>query len=251
MSAIINNLVRSLRVKPTRPRRPDAWGGPGDGRERALAKHVLASTAPGDLDGVIAAIDEFASHQRWLMNVGPEKGAILDAAVRRCQPMRLLELGTYCGYSALRIARVMPAGAHLWSIERSAADAAIARRIWKHAGVDTRVSCVIGWFGDAGVTLRRLAIEHDFAPGSLDFVFIDHAKDRYLADLRHLLDRNWLRPDATVVADNIKFPGAPDYLAYMREQEGNRWRTTEYETHLEYRPEVADLVLESRYLGRV
>jgi catechol O-methyltransferase len=52
-----------------------------------------------------------------------------------------------------------------------------------------------------------------------------------------------------VVADNIKFPGAPDYLAYMREQEGRRYRTVDHNTHVEYQSVIPDLVLESTYLG--
>ena len=69
-----------------------------------------------------------------MINVGDEKGEILDAAIRRAAPQKLLELGTYCGYSALRTARVMPAGAHLYSLEFNADNAAIARRILDHAG---------------------------------------------------------------------------------------------------------------------
>jgi catechol O-methyltransferase len=51
------------------------------------------------------------------------------------------------------------------------------------------------------------------------------------------------------VADNVKVPGAPAYHAYLREREGIDWRTTEHPTHLEYQQEIADLVLESEYLG--
>src|SRR3712207_4919502 len=89
----------------------------GDGREAALADYVVANAPAGDLDAAIRAVDEFAYGHSFLINVGDEKGEILDAAVRRAQPRRLLELGTYCGYSALRTARVMPDGAHLYSIE--------------------------------------------------------------------------------------------------------------------------------------
>jgi catechol O-methyltransferase len=38
-----------------------------------------------------------------MMNVGAEMGAILDRAVERARPRQVLELGTYCGYSALRM----------------------------------------------------------------------------------------------------------------------------------------------------
>ena len=85
----------------------------GDGREQALEEHVLANAGRDDLDDAILAVDQFCYEQSFMMNVGDEKGEILDAAIRRAAPQRLLELGTYCGYSALRTARVMPDGAHL------------------------------------------------------------------------------------------------------------------------------------------
>ena len=116
----------------------------GDGREEAVARWVLENARRGDLDDVIRTIDEFCYRQSILINVGDEKGEILDRAVRRAAPRRLLELGAYCGYSALRMARVMPADARLVSVELSAANADIARRIWEHAGVADRVSVVVG-----------------------------------------------------------------------------------------------------------
>ncbi len=221
----------------------------GDGREEALAEHVTSKAVAGDLDSAIAAVDEFCYGQSFMINVGDEKGELLDAAVRRAQPSRLLELGTYCGYSALRTARVMPDGAHLYSIEFVQANADIARRILSHAGVDSRVTVVVGTLGDDGRTITALEREHGFARGSLDFVFIDHAKDAYLPDTELILERGWLRPGAIVVADNVKMPGAPDYRDYMRAREGELWRTTEHETHVEYQSLLKDLVLESEYLG--
>jgi catechol O-methyltransferase len=221
----------------------------GDGREEALADHVIADARPGDLDDAIRAVDEFAYHQHAMMNVGDEKGAILDRAVQQCAPHRLLELGTYCGYSALRVVRAMPAGAHLWTVEFSAANADVARRIWAHAGVADRVTVVVGSIGDGGGTTAALRDAHGFVEGELDFVFVDHNKDVYLSDLKRLLDVGWLHPGSVVVADNVRFPGAPDYLAYMRSEEGRRWRTIEHPTHVEYQRLVKDLVLESTYLG--
>ncbi|MEB3034576.1 O-methyltransferase [[Mycobacterium] nativiensis] len=220
----------------------------GDGREAAAVDYVLANARAGDVDDVLARIDEFAYEKSLLINVGDEKGALLDAAVRRAQPALALELGTYCGYSALRIARAAPA-ARIYSIELAEANAANARRIWAHAGVADRVICVVGTVGDGGRTLDALATEHGFGAGALDFLFIDHDKDAYLPDLQSILDRGWLRPGAIVVADNVKVPGAPRYREYMRAQQGSQWDTTEHRTHVEYQSLVTDLVLESQYLG--
>ena len=220
-----------------------------DAREEALAAYVLANARQGDVDDVIRVIDDFCYNRSFMMNVGDEKGEILDAAVRRARPRRLLELGTYCGYSALRMVRVMPSYARLYSIELSPANADIARRIWDHAGVGDRVTVVVGHLGDGGLTLDRLRAEHGFANRSIDFVFIDHDKAAYLPDLQRILSQGWLRPRSVVVADNVKFPGAPEYRAYMKKQEGRSWHTTEHKTHVEYQSWIKDLVLESEYLG--
>ena len=221
----------------------------GDGREQALGEFVVANAKPGDVDDAIRAVDEFCYGQSFMMNVGDEKGAILDAAIRRAEPRRLLELGTYCGYSALRTARVMPDDARLWSLEFVADNAAIARRVLDHAGVADRVTVVEGTLGDGGATMAALESKHGFDKGTVDFVFVDHAKDAYLPDLERILTRGWLRAGSVVVADNVKFPGAPDYRDYMREHEGRDWRTTEHETHVEYQSLIKDLVLESEYMG--
>src|SRR3954465_1400574 len=143
----------------------------GDGREAALGEYVLANARAGDVDDAIRAVDEFCYGRSFMMNVGDEKGAILDAAIGRVEPRRLLELGTYCGYSALRTARAMPADARLYSVEFSPANAAIARRIIGHAGAGDRVTVVVGTLGDDGRTTAALESEHGFAEGSLDFVF--------------------------------------------------------------------------------
>ena len=219
----------------------------GDGREAAAADYVVATARKGDLDDVIATVDKFAYEKSFLINVGDEKGELLDAAVRRANPKRALELGTYCGYSALRIARSAP-DAKVFSVELAEANAQIARRIWAHAGVDDRVTCVVGTIGDGGRTLDALA-GHGFSAGNLDFMFVDHDKSSYLTDLQSVLDRGWLHRGSIVVADNVRIPGAPKYREYMNQQQGKLWNTVEHKTHAEYQTMLADLVLESEYLG--
>lgn len=219
----------------------------GDGREEALAAYVEEHARPGDIDDAIRAIDEFAWRRSILMNVGDEKGEILDAAIRAAQPERLLELGTYCGYGSLRMARAAGPGAHVHTVELAEANAAVARRVHAHAGVSDRITVVVGTIGD-DKTVRELA-ESGLAGGGLDLVFLDHAKEAYVADLERIVAEGWLHPGSVAVADNVGFPGAPAYRALMREAEGRTWRTTEHETHVEYQSVIKDLVLESTYLG--
>jgi catechol O-methyltransferase len=220
----------------------------GDGREEACAAYVESHARRGDVEDVLAAIDTFATEKSMLVNVGDEKGELLDAAVRRANPKRVLELGTYCGYSALRIAGTAPQ-AKVYSVELSPGNAGVAQRIWAHAGVAGRVTCVVGTIGDGGQTLDALANEHGFGAGSVDLLFIDHEKSVYLSDLQAILDRGWLHTGSIAVADNVRVPGAPKYRAYMREEQGKLWTTVEHKTHVEYQTLIPDLVLESEYLG--
>lgn len=222
----------------------------GDGREQALADYVCAHARRHDIDDVIRVIDEFCYTKRYMINVGDEKGQLLDRAVAAAHPRRLLELGTYCGYSALRIARVMPTDAVLYSIEFNPANAVVARRIWDHAGTGERIVVVVGTLGDHGRTLGALRDEHEFARGTVDFVFLDHEKDEYLPDLHRILDHELLHPGSVVVADNVRYPGAPQYRAFMHRHEGADWHTREHRSHAEYQRIITDLVLESTYLGR-
>jgi catechol O-methyltransferase len=221
----------------------------GDGREQAVLEHVLKTAPAGDLDAAIAAIDDYAYKQKYLINVGDEKGAILDGVLERAKPKRVLELGAYVGYSALRIARKLPPGGHLWSIELSADNAAIARRMVEHAGAADRVTIVQGTLGDGGKTLAALAGEHGFTPGSLDVVFIDHDKEHYVPDLERILSAGFLHPGAVVVADNIAFPGAPAYRDYMKSAEGRRFTTEQHRAHAEYQTLIPDVVMVSTFIG--
>jgi catechol O-methyltransferase len=219
----------------------------GDGREAAAADYVLAKARRGDIDDVLATMDEFAYKKSFLISVGDEKGTLLEAAVKRADTRLALELGTYCGYGAMCISRAAPE-AKVYSVEFAEANAQIARRIWAHAGVDDKITCVVGTIGDGGRTLQALADE-GFTAGALDLLFLDHAKSAYLSDLHSIMRRGWLHPGSIVVADNVRIPGAPAYREYMRQQQGKQFETIEHNTHGEYQTVVRDLLLESVLLA--
>ena len=220
----------------------------GDGRERAVVDYVCRHARRGDIADVLGTFDWYAYHKSLLINVGDVKGELLDAAVKRANPAVVLELGTYCGYSALRIARAAPS-AHVYSVELSAENADLARRIWSHAGVGDRITCLVGTLDDAE-TMRRLDAAIGESPGgTADFVFIDHDKRSYVADLQAIAANGWLHPGSIVLADNVGYPGAPRYRRYMRRNEGVQWRTRAHRAHAEYQSLIPDLVLESEFLG--
>ena len=102
------------------------------------------------------------------INVKPEEGRFLQFLVRACGVMKAVEIGTLGGYSGTWIARGLPAGGRLITLEKEPKHAEIARQHFAAAGVLDRVDIRIG---DAHQTLRSLAAE-----GPFDFVFIDAEK---------------------------------------------------------------------------
>lgn len=123
-----------------------------------------------------------------------------------------IELGGYCGYSAVRIGRLLPTGAKFYTIEANPKFAAIARQMIEFAGLD-QVCTIIE--GTSTETLPKL---RDIIDGlkTVDLFFIDHVKSAYLADMKTIEQLGYLTSGSVVVADNVIFPGAPDYLVHVR-----------------------------------
>src|SRR5262245_24540929 len=124
-----------------------AWGrlrGEAPRTQRALAR-VHERARRGDPESVLAVLDEFGRREAFLMNVGDRKGLILDREVQRSEARRALEIGAFCGYSAVRIARLLaPRGGKLTSVEASPEYAEVARQVVEFAGVAGAVEFRVG-----------------------------------------------------------------------------------------------------------
>jgi hypothetical protein len=99
-------------------------------RERSLLRHVISSSTEGDPCSVMNAMDEFWSTYfngegtaEWKL-----RGGALDQAIRSKSPTSAMEIGAYCGYTAVRIGRLMPEDGKLVSIEIDPLFAAIATK---------------------------------------------------------------------------------------------------------------------------
>lgn len=104
-------------------------------RERSLLQHTISASSEGDAASVLNAMDEFWDTYYRSENSAEWKarGIALDDAVKAKAPMAAMELGTYCGYSAVRIGRLLPPGAQLVSIEIDPLYAAIATKARERA----------------------------------------------------------------------------------------------------------------------
>ena len=217
-------LVDKLKGSPRRP-------------EQARA-YVEANATRGDPASVLATLDDFARHQRFLMNVGPEKGQLLEAEVDRAgKNARILEVGCYCGYSAILMARRLGEQGRITSLEKSGTSVAAARAIVDFAGLSGAVEIRHGASSELIPTLE----------GNFDLVFLDHWKDLYEPDLRAIEAAHLLRPGSIVFADNVGSLFDPkQYLAYVREC--GHYESRSEESHIEYTklPDCAEI---SVFLG--
>jgi len=205
--------------------------------EQALA-FARANAQAGDPASVLAALDRFGRERSFLMNVGDRKGEILDAEVLRLRPARALEIGAYCGYSAVRIARLLREwGGRLVSLEASAENARVARATVELAGLAEHV--------EVRNAKAEEAIPSLGAP--FDLVFLDHWKDLYLPDLLRIEKHGLLRPGSVVVADNV---GLFDASAYFRHVRGSgRYDSRNVPSTVEYRDALPDAVEISVFRG--
>jgi caffeoyl-CoA O-methyltransferase len=129
--------------------------------------------------------------------VGPSEGRLLYLLMKLAAARRVVEVGTLMGYSAVHMARALPAGGHLWTIEYEARHAELARANIAAAGLADRITVEHG----AGLDVLPRLEGH----GPFDAVFIDADKgnyDHYGAwAIRHL------RPGGLVIGDNAFFFG--------------------------------------------
>ncbi len=170
--------------------------------------YVAQHARRNDPQDVLRTLDRFAREVRFLMSVGPDKGPLIgELADKLPAAARVLELGAYCGYSAIMIANSLGPQASIVSIEIDADSVASASANVAFAGLSNQVDFVHGGSTDMIPTVE----------GPFDLVFLDHWKELYRTDLQLIEAQGLLRPGSIVVADNVgKVFGAGPYLDYVR-----------------------------------
>lgn len=209
-----------------------------DRREAAL-EFARRTATPGDPDSVLAALDRFAREDRFLMNVGPEKGLLLVEELAKLGPdARVLELGSFVGYSAILMARQLSDAGRIVSIDVSPEATTVARAMASLAGVGHRIEFLTGSANDL----------LDSVAGPFDLVFLDHWKDLYRPDTEKILARGLIAENGVIVADNLgPMFGENPYLAWM--QARTDFESRYVEGHVEYQS-IEDGALVSRHRGR-
>ena len=128
---------------------------------------------------------------------GHLQGKLLEMLVRMMRPERILEIGTFTGYSALSLARGLDEGAFIDTIEVDDELEDIAANYFAESEYGSRIRHHIG---SALEVVPRLGEVYDM-------VFIDGDKREYPDYYRMLMDGGYVRSGSVMLADNILWYG--------------------------------------------
>ena len=149
------------------------------------------------LDAVLTEIerDTLANHPHAQMLSGHVQGKMLEMISKMIRPKRILEIGTFTGFSALCLAKGLQHDGVLHTIDIREEDAATARKYFKQAGAEKNIQLHLGDALQVIPTLNE----------AWDLVFIDADKVNYIN--YYELTLPLVREGGWILADNVLFHG--------------------------------------------
>ncbi len=135
-----------------------------------------------------------------MMQIAPDQGQFMAMLIKVIKAEKLLEIGTYTGYSSLVCAMAMKTG-QIITLDNDPVATEIAKSFWKKGGVEHLINLRLG---DALDSLNQLIEENHSS--SFDFIFIDADKGNYKNYYEISLEL--LSNDGIIIFDNVLWSGA-------------------------------------------
>jgi len=152
-------------------------------------------------DPVLRALREETARDPFArMQISPEQGQLMALLVQLTGARRLIEIGTFTGYSSLCMARALPANGEIICCDVDEKWTAVARRYWQQAEVEHKIDLRLA---PALETLQQLLGEGQH--NQFDLAFIDADKENYDAYYEGCLQL--IRPNGLVLLDNMLWSG--------------------------------------------
>lgn len=165
--------------------------------------------------------------------IRPQMQSLLKFLLAWGKPMKILEVGTAIGFSALLMSEYAPKGCHITTIEKYEKRIPLARENFKKAGKEENITLLEG---DATEILAELS-------GEFDLIFMDAAKGQYINFLPDIL--RLMAPGAILVSDNILQDGdiVESKYAVTRRNRTIHNRMREYLYALTHHEELETVIL--------
>jgi caffeoyl-CoA O-methyltransferase len=164
-----------------------------------LYDYMLANSSRED-DLLRRLRAETAKMPMSMMQIGPEQGQFMALLAELIGARNAIEVGTFTGYSAISVARVLPKGGKLVCCDISEEYTSVARRYWTEAGLADRIELKL-----APATETLDAMLAAGGAGRFDFAFIDADKENYDAYYERIL--RLVRPGGLITIDNVLWDG--------------------------------------------
>lgn len=179
---------------------------------------------------LLRELEQIAKREH-LPSIGPIKGKIISAIMKKYKPTTILEIGTLHGYSAILMADSLSDDGKLITVEIDKNNADAARKNIDKAGLSNKIKVICD---------NALDVIPTLAGYKFDLVFLDAAKSEYLEYLRLIEKKNLMKENSVVVADNVILyeNEMKDYLEYVRNS--GRYMSQTTETTLEFNKNVKD-----------
>jgi predicted O-methyltransferase YrrM len=155
-----------------------------------FTQHLL----PAD-DALSAAMETSVAEGLPPISVTPPQGKLLHLLARMCGARRILEIGTLGAYSTIWLARAVPRGGSVITLEIDAHHAEVARKNLERAGMSDRVEIRMGAASD---TLDAMIAD---GAEPFDFIFID--ADKASSDVYFQASLRLSREGTVIVVDNV------------------------------------------------
>ena len=134
------------------------------------------------------------------MQISSEQGQLMAMLVKLVNARKIVEVGTFTGYSSTVMALAMPPESRLVACDVSEEYTQIARKFWQKAGVDEQIQLILG---KAKESLKQL-LQAD-GQESFDLAFIDADKTAYTEYYEYCL--KLIQPGGLILVDNVLWGG--------------------------------------------
>jgi caffeoyl-CoA O-methyltransferase len=133
-----------------------------------------------------------------MMQIAPEQGTLMGLLAGAIGARSAVEVGTFTGYSALCVARALPADGKMLCCDVNEQWTSVGKRYWERAGVAGKITLKLA---PAAETLTALPANY-----AIDFAFIDADKSNYRVYYEEILKR--MRVGGLILIDNVLWNGA-------------------------------------------
>jgi predicted O-methyltransferase YrrM len=160
---------------------------------KVIDDYIQALNPPDD--ALLHALKESDNQGLPQINVSPNEGRLLYILAKMAGARKILEIGILGGFSTINLARALPEGGKLISLEYLQKNADVARSNIDYAGLGDKVEIRVG----AGLDLLPQLVEEGAGP--FDLFFIDADKENYPGYLEWCLRLS--RPGSVILSDNL------------------------------------------------